>query len=91
MKRWTWKELATINSFGTSKESTKLRDAAYKNFIEDYGFIGMVALAIAKWMPGSPSRGKGRPTPFDYKSYKIITDLYRKLYWDTYGKSECSD
>lgn len=92
MRRWTWRELAHLNSYGKTEEQKVWRDKAYNEFIDTYGVLGMLALAIAERMPTNPNRGRGRPTPYWYNlSDEELYTLYRRMYWRVYGKKECED
>lgn len=83
MTSWLWKELFELNL-------REEKERYHSEFIEEYGYIGMLALAVAKWMPTNPRRGHGRPTPFDTMGYDEIVKRYRRAYWRTYGRDSCS-
>lgn len=89
MKRWTWRELAHLNSFGRTEEQQAWRNKAYEEFLVTYGYMGILALAISKKMLTEEKRARQRPTIFDSRPFDALLSLYRRAYWRTYGKEEC--
>jgi len=66
MRRWTWKELDIVNSHGTDAQWAKIRNDKYLQFLYTYGYLGALALSVAKWRPTNPKRGFGRSSLCDY-------------------------
>jgi hypothetical protein len=89
MTRWTWKELAHLNTYGVGKDQQGWRDKAYEDFLVTHGYMGTLALAIAKKMLSEEKRTRQRPTIFDNQPFDTLLSLYRRAYWRVYGKQEC--
>jgi hypothetical protein len=89
MTRWTWKELAHVNSYGVGKDQQAWRDKSYEDFLVTYGYMGILALAISRKMSPASKRSQQRPTIFDNRPLDALLGLYRRMYWRTYGKKEC--
>lgn len=66
MRRWTWKELDIINSHGDNAHWAKIRNDKYLQFLETYGYLGALALGVAKWRWSNPKKGFGRSAVCDY-------------------------
>lgn len=89
MTRWTWRELAHLNSFGKNEEQEAWRNKSYEEFLITYGYMGILALAISRKMSSASKRSQQRPTIFDSRPLDALLSLYRRAYWRMYGKEEC--